>query len=154
MNDTAHPTPAERRAPGWLKLMNRLNQALLARGIGPGEQHLLSIPGRTSGIPRTTPVAVLEFNGTRYIVAGFAGADWVKNARHAGTAELHRGRRQERILLDELSVDQRPPILREFARRIRGGRGFLTVAANVTDDAFADASTQHPVFRVRPDQTE
>lgn len=154
MNDPAHPAPPERRAPGWLKLLNRLNQALLARGIGPREQHVLSIPGRTSGIPRSTAVAVLEFNGDRYIVAGYAGADWVKNARHASAAELHRGRHHERILLDEVPADQRPPILREFAHHIRGGRAFLTITANATDDAVADASPQHPVFHVRPDQTE
>lgn len=99
-----------------------------------------------------TPVAVLTLGGNRCIVAGFGGSDWVKNARHAVWAELSRGRRRERVLLDEVPVEERPPILREFARQVRGGRSFLTFAADASDLALAKASPQHPVFLV-PDLT-
>jgi deazaflavin-dependent oxidoreductase (nitroreductase family) len=152
MSDSPNPTTPQRRAPRWLKLMNRLNQALLRHGIGPRPQHLLSVLGRTSGIPRTTPVAVVEFRGNRYIVAGYAGSDWVRNARHAGWAELRRGRHRQRVALDEVPAEERPPILRAFARQVPGGRAFLTVAANATDEDYANASPHHPVFRLRPDQ--
>jgi hypothetical protein len=102
---------------------------------------------------RTTPVAVLESGGNRYIVAGFGGSDWVKNVRHACWAELSRGRRREWVLLHEIPVEERPPILRQFARHVRGGRTFLTFAADASDGALAKASPQHPVFRLRSDQT-
>jgi hypothetical protein len=153
MTHSLEPTAPERRAPKWLKLMNLPNRALLRRGIGQEQQHLRSIPGRASGSLRSTPVAVLALRGERYLVAGFAGSDWVKNARRAGWAELSRGRRRERVLLSEVPVEERPPILRQFAREVRGGRSFLTFAADAPGEAVAKASPQHPVFLVRPGQT-
>src|SRR5918911_13423 len=48
------------------------------------------------------------------IVAGLEEADWVKNARAAGWGILSRGRKQERVTLIELPVEERGPILGEF----------------------------------------
>ena len=123
-----------RRAPRWLALVNPINRMLLARGIGPAPQHLLSIAGRVTGKLRTTPIAVVTVDGQRYVVAGFDGADWVKNARVARRAQLRRGRRIEWVTLHE--VADCDPILTEFARQVRGGQRFLTEGAS------------HPVFRV------
>lgn len=124
--------------------------AMLRRGIAPGPQWVLTTPGRSSGIPRSTPVAVLQTGGHRYLVAGYETSDWVKNARVAGSAVLQRGKRIERVQLAELPIDESPPILREFARRVRGGRAFMSVAANGSDAEFAEAALHHPVFRLRP----
>jgi hypothetical protein len=137
-----------RRPPGWLKHANRINVALLRRGIGPGSQRLLSVPGRTTGMRRTTPVAVVAMDRERYIVAGYEASDWVKNARSAGWALIGRGKTNERVRLTEISPDHSVPVLREFARKVRGGRSFLTVRANASDAEFAEASTHHPVFRL------
>ncbi len=59
-------------------------------------------------------------SGKGYVVAGFDGSDWVKNARQARDAELRRGRERQPVTLEEVPVTERAPILREFARRIRG----------------------------------
>jgi deazaflavin-dependent oxidoreductase (nitroreductase family) len=139
---------AERRAPGWLKWVNHVNRFLLRHGIGPAPQHLLTIAGRTSGTPRTTPVAVVVFDDQRYLVAGFDGSDWVKNARAAGRGELRRGRTAERVELAEVPIDMRAPILQLFAKKIRGGQSFLTVAADASYDAFVAAGPQHPIFKL------
>jgi hypothetical protein len=133
------------------KLLNWINRPLLARGVGPAPQHLLSIPGRHSGRLRTTPVAVITYRSSRYVVAGYADSDWVRNARHAGWANLHRGRRTERVRMDEVPVDQRPPILREFAREVPGGRAFLAVKRDATDAELAAGAAHHPIFRLEPD---
>jgi deazaflavin-dependent oxidoreductase (nitroreductase family) len=138
----------ERRAPRWLRALNAVNRFLLRRGIGPSPQRLLTVVGRRSGKPRTTPVALLRFQGGAYLVAGFDGSDWVKNARAAGRGELRRGRQVQVVNLDEVDVSQRPPILRQFARDLGGGRSFLTVALDASDDAYLAASTRHPIFRV------
>ena len=152
ITDTSADTPApERRAPRWLKLLNSLNRPLLRRGIGPGPQHLLCIPGRKSGVIRSNPVAVFKSGDDRYITAGYAGADWVKNARTSGWAYLERGHHRERVALEEVPEDQRPPILRDFALQVRGGRSFLTVRSDATDMDFAAASSRHPVFRLLSD---
>ncbi len=140
--------PISRRPPRWLKYANRLNVGLLRRGIGPHSQQLLTLPGRTTRLPRTTPVAVVALNGERYIVAGYETSDWVRNARKAGWALIGRGTRKERVVLTEMPADQSVPILREFARTVRGGRSFLTVKALATDEEFAAASHHHPVFHL------
>jgi hypothetical protein len=132
-------------------MMNALNRPLLRRGWGPAPQHLLCVPGRTSGLIRETPVAVLTSGGARYVVAGFAGSDWVKNARRSGSAALRCGRVRERVLLDEVPIEGRPPILRNFAREVREGRSFLAVGSHPSDAELAAASPRHPVFRIRPD---
>jgi deazaflavin-dependent oxidoreductase (nitroreductase family) len=151
---SAVTAPESRRAPGWLTWLNRVTLTLLRRGIGPPGQYILAVPGRRTGVPRGTPVAVLEFDGGRYVVAGYAGSDWVRNARHAGRAELHRGGHREAVVLTEVPVGGRGPILRAFATRVRGGRSFLTVSPGATDAEFAAAGPRHPVFEVRPAQAD
>jgi deazaflavin-dependent oxidoreductase (nitroreductase family) len=142
-----HSRP-EPRAPRWLKWVNPINRFLLKRGIGPPPQHLLTTIGRNSGRLRSTPVAVLTFEGGRYLVAGFSGSDWVKNARAAGRGYLQRGRNRESVALVEVPLEQRAAILQLFAQRVRGGQSFLTVPAKAPLAAFAAAAPQHPIFRL------
>lgn len=137
----------ERRAPRWLRWVNPVNRFLLQRGVGPPAQHLLTTTGRRTGKARTTPVAVLTFQGERYLVAGFDGSDWVKNARTTGRGRLQRGRSVESVALVEIPPDQRAEILRLFAQKVRGGRAFLTVAPDASHLDFVDAAPRHPVFR-------
>jgi deazaflavin-dependent oxidoreductase (nitroreductase family) len=141
-------TQTDRRPPRWLTAANRLNIAMLNRGVGPTTQRVLTIPGRTSGQPRRTPIAIVEFEDAQYIVAGFPSSDWVKNAHAARRGTLSRGSVTKAVTLTELRVEERPPILREFLRTIRGGRSFLTVDARASDEEFAAVAAQHPVFRI------
>src|ERR1700686_4798025 len=101
-----------RRPPRWLTLANRLNVSLLRRGIGPGPQRLLSVPGRRTGLLRTTPAAMVAGDSLRYIVAGWANSDWVRSARAAGWGIVGRGRQSERVRLTEFPINERLPILR------------------------------------------
>jgi deazaflavin-dependent oxidoreductase (nitroreductase family) len=140
--------PTDRRPPGWLKIANRLNIAMLQRGIGPANQRVLTIPGRTTGLPRTTPIAIVAFVGGLYIVAGYPSSDWVKNARAAGSGTLSRGSTSIAVKLVEIPVTDRGPILQEFLRTVRGGRSFLTVGSRATDAEIAAAANVHPIFRV------
>jgi len=82
---------------------------------------LLSVPGRRTGLLRTTPVATVEVDGHRYIVAGWETSDWVSNVRAAGWGVIGRGRRSETVRLTEVPVNERTPIVREFACKVRGG---------------------------------
>src|SRR5215212_3622430 len=111
----------ELELPGWLKLFNPVIIALQRLGVVVGTMRLLSVPGRTSGKLRTTPVSPLTVEGLRYIVASLEGADWVKNARAAGWGVLARGRKEERVSLVELPVEERAFILREFPRKVPHG---------------------------------
>jgi len=132
--------------PSW---MVRLNVAFLRRGLAVGSQHLLSVRGRKSGVIRTTPVSLVTVDGTRYLVAAFADADWVKNVRAAGAGSLSRGRDQEAVGLVELSEDERGPVLRAFLAQVRGGVRFFDSA---DPDAVVASAGRYPVFRVDADR--
>jgi len=138
------------KLPRWLKLANRVVVVLQRLGLAIGTMRLLSVPGRKSGKLRTTPVSPLAVDGRRYIVAGLEGADWVKNARATGWGILARGRRQERVTLIELPVEERGPILREFPRKVPHGVRFFQQLYGVSNDseAFAMLAPRCPVFRI------
>jgi hypothetical protein len=142
--------PEEARLPRWLELANPLVVALQRRGVVIGTMRLLSVPGRKSGQLRTTPVSPLTVRGERYIIAGLEGADWVKNARVAGWGILARGRDRERINLVELPLQERPPILREFPRKVPHGVRFFRHLYGIsgTPDEFEGLAPRCPVFRV------
>jgi hypothetical protein len=142
------------KLPWWLKSANRVVIALNRLGLAVGTQHVLSIPGRKTGKLRSTPVSLLTVNGQRYIVSALE-TDWVKNARVAGWGVLSRGkkipqRKQERVALVELPLQERPPILREFPRQVPHGVQFFERLLGLPNDpeAFAKAAPQCPVFRV------
>jgi hypothetical protein len=148
---SAHRPP--RQSPGlpsWLPGLNRVILALQRLGFIVGSMHILSVPGRRSGVLRSTPVSLLTVDGRRYIVAGLADADWVLNARAAGRGMLGRGRTEEHVSLTELPVAERAPVLREFPRLIPAGVPFFTRLYGVTadPDAFAALADRCPVFRV------
>jgi hypothetical protein len=138
------------RLPSWLKGFNRVIMALQRLGLVVGTMHVLSVPGRQSGVLQSTPVSLLTVDNHRYIVAGLDHADWVLNARAAGRGMLRRGRTEEHVSLIELPVQDRARILREFPRRIPQGVPFFTRLYGVTADpeAFAGLAETCPVFRV------
>ena len=135
--------------PWWLKPANRLIILLNRLGVSIGTMHILSIPGRKTGKMRSTPVSVLRVNGQRYILTGLE-TGWVKNARAAGWGLLSYGRRQERVALLELPVEERSPILREFPAQVPGGVQFFERLLDLPSDpeAFAQAAPRCPVFRL------
>ncbi len=139
---------AERRPPRWLRVANRLNIAMLSRGIGPASQRILTIPGRVSGVPRSTPIATVDWQGAVYLVAGFENAQWVKNARAVGHGTLSRGPSTRSVSLFEVPAEDRMPMLREFLRTVRGGRSFVAVPRRPSEQQFREAADRHPVFRV------
>src|SRR5262245_3609477 len=136
--------------PWWLKPANKMVMVFLRLGIPIGTQRILTIPGRKTGKPHSTPVALLTVDGRRYICT-LGESNWVKNARASKEGTLRRGRVEEHIVLEELPVEERGPILREFPRQVRGGVQFFEKMLGVTPNdpnAIAAAAPQCPVFRV------
>jgi hypothetical protein len=137
------------KLPWWIPLVNEVIMPLNRLGLALGTQHILAIPGRRSGQLRRTPVSLLTVAGERYVVAGFE-SDWVKNARASGRALLIRGRRRERVLLTELPVEARGPILREFPTQVPHGVPYFERLHGLSPDpeTFAAAAALLPVFRI------
>ena len=124
-----------------------MNVAVLRRGLTIGSQYLLTVPGRTSGAPRSTPISVVTLDDNRYLVSAFSEADWVKNVRAAGTGSLSRGRQAEAVRLVELPDPERDPVLRAFLQQVPGGVRFFESPG---PDAVVASAGRYPVFRVVP----
>ena len=140
----------ETKLPRWLKFANPVIVALQRRGVVIGTMRLLSVPGRKSGELRTTPVSPLTTDGERYIIAGFEGADWVKNVRSAGWGILARGREQAHVNLVELPPRERGPVLREFPHKVPYGVRYFRQLYGIegTPEEFVALAPRCPVFRV------
>jgi len=138
------------KLPVWLKSFNRVIIALQRLRLAVGSMHVLSVPGRQSGLLRSTPVSLLTIDDRRYIVAGLDSADWVLNARAAGQGMLRRGRTEEHVSVIELPVEDRGAILRDFPRLIPQGVPFFTRLYGVSADPeeFAGLANTCPVFWV------
>jgi len=64
------------RPPWWLKYVNRVMIGLHKVGIGFGGKGpvVLTVPGRKTRKPRSTPVTPMIVDGKRYVVAGLPGS--------------------------------------------------------------------------------
>ncbi|MFI0897500.1 nitroreductase/quinone reductase family protein [Streptomyces sp. NPDC020983] len=133
------------------RFRNRVVVLFHRAGLPFGPMQLLTVPGRTTGIARTTPVAPVTIHGATYICQAYPHADWVKNARAAGRGTLTRGRAGREVDLVEVPLAERGTVLREFpAQNPRGVGAFLRngLVAEPTGEAFAAAAPDVPVFRV------
>ena len=124
---------------------------LTDHGISLLGSRVLTVRGRKSGEPRSTPVNLLELDGERYLVAPRGNTQWVRNARAAGTAQLRLGRRTEQVELVELPAEQRVPVLRVYLTRWgwEVGRFVEGLSKKSTDAEIAAVAPGMPVFRVR-----
>src|SRR2546429_6402868 len=76
------------RVPFFVPLFNPIARRLLGVGVPMGPNALLTVRGRTSGLPRTTPVALLVIGERRWGVGTFGDVNWARNLRAAGEATL------------------------------------------------------------------
>ena len=143
------------RAPRWLKPINKIYMVLLRRGVSFGAEQplVLTVRGRKSGRPRSTPITPMTVDAARYAVAVFPGADWVANVRAAEEVTLAYGRHTESVRLVELPSREARPVLRLFPVQVPAGVGFLKnsgLVADGTPDELEGLVGRLPVFRIDP----
>ena len=144
------------KPPFWLKPMNKLFMVMLKLGLpisGKEGPVVLTVTGRKSGQPRSTPITPMYVGDLRYVVAGFPGADWERNARAADTATLTAGKTSETVRMVELTADEARPLLRQFPTLVPTGVGFMKRSGLVTDgtpDEFEALAGRCAVFRFDP----
>ena len=73
IDDSKHANVTEEplmtTAPAFVRASNPLSRRLLQLGTPMGPNVLLTVRGRTSGLPRSAAVAVVESEGRRYVTA-------------------------------------------------------------------------------------
>jgi deazaflavin-dependent oxidoreductase (nitroreductase family) len=102
----------------------------------------LSVRGRHSGRWRTTPVAVLEHNGERYLVSYRGASDWARNLEASHAARLTQPSRAEEIEVVDVPVAERDALLAAYRDRY----GKMPTVAPVLR-ALPDPA-DHPIFRI------
>ena len=140
--------------PRRVRLISPVLKFLLAAGVPMGFNRLVTIRGRKSGLPRTTPIAVIEVSGRRWMWAPWGEVHWVRNLRAAGRATITVRGREEEVTAAELDPTQRVGFFRDVAgpvaRGIPFGVWFIRIIDGVDLDRPLEAAEGRPVFELHP----
>ncbi len=132
-------------------------KGLLRAGIPMGPMILLTVRGRKSGEPRTTPVDLFERGGRSFLVSTHRqeSSNWVRNLRTAGAGVLTRGWSRRPITVVELPPDVAGQVLKEvlgprLASPVDGFvlRRTFPVPPDAPLEDFISAARSHPVFEL------
>ncbi|KAB8143968.1 nitroreductase family deazaflavin-dependent oxidoreductase [Chloroflexia bacterium SDU3-3] len=138
------------RPNGVAKFLNGISAFIHSRGVAPSYLVTLEVLGRSSGKPVSFPLVMTVIDGERYLVSMLGEANWVRNAKADGNrATLHHGA-TERVLLEEVPVEQRAPIIKAFLAHAPGARPHIPVEKDAPLAAFEEIAPKYPVFRVLP----
>jgi deazaflavin-dependent oxidoreductase (nitroreductase family) len=145
----------EPHIPRYVPAGNAVVKLFTRLGIKAGPVNVITVAGRKSGQPRSTPVTPWQVDGKRYVIAAIGTSDWARNARAAGEGTLTSGRTKTHVRLTEVT----DPALKErvvtaFGTENRAGGSFLVqagVAPSRTPQGFAAAVPSVAVFEVIPE---
>jgi deazaflavin-dependent oxidoreductase (nitroreductase family) len=143
-----------RKRPGWFtkNVFNRIVAGLTGLGVSLLGSRVLEVRGRTSGLPRRTPVNLLELDGERYLVAPRGDTQWARNLRVSGEGLLRLGRKVEPFTATEVTDEaEKPAILRAYLRRWKAevSAFFDGVGPDASEEELRRIAPKHPVFRLR-----
>jgi deazaflavin-dependent oxidoreductase (nitroreductase family) len=147
---------SRRGVPSIVPMLNPVVQRLLRVGMPMGPNVLLTVRGRTSGQPRTFPVALMESGGRQFVFATFGEVDWVRNLRIAGAAVLRRGRRNEAVVAVELPAEEAARVMADALAPLIGSpvtapllRRWYDLARDSSPADYLAEARHHPVFELR-----
>ena len=132
------------------RIANVLVRALLRVGLGPPRTYVLTVLGRKSGRPYSTPVTLVVAGDRRWIVAPYGNVGWVCNARAAGEVTLGRGRHSETVHLAEVGAAEAGAVLKRYAVQVPITRPFFDARHDDPVATFVAEADRHPVFRIQP----
>jgi deazaflavin-dependent oxidoreductase (nitroreductase family) len=159
----------ERIVLGLFRVVNPLARRMISAGVPTGAPNvLLLVPGRRSGVERTMPVTVLDFEGHTYVQATYGASGWGRNLRAAeAVTMIQPGGRRSSVHPAEIPPDEAAAILRRalapyrrslLLRRLLGPRvrppvGLLRryrVRIDETPEDYLGEAQRHPLFELRP----
>jgi deazaflavin-dependent oxidoreductase (nitroreductase family) len=138
-----------------VKYANAIVSFFLRLGLPMGRQALLTVPGRKSGLARTTPVALNQRSDGWLLVSVYGEVDWVRNLRAAGSAMITRRRHKITVTVLELAEREAASVLKDlvssmgFVVRSVIGSHFQTPSTASLEE-WRDEATRHPVFLLTP----
>jgi len=149
--------PPAMRAPRLVGAINPIVSWLMGAGVRLGPNALLTVRGRSSGLPRTFPIALLEAHGQLFVQSPYGDVNWVRNLRVDGRAVLARGGSRQEVAAIEVAPEAAEPVLRAALAPYRRGRLssafaglFIPLRAEASRAEYIEHVRRHPVFELRP----
>lgn len=130
------------------KAFSRFWAAWASLGLPPRRQVGMEVKGRRSGRPHRLAVVVAKHEGEQYLVSMVGEKEWVKNVRAAGGEAYIVSGRRRKVRLEEVPVQRRAPIIKEYLRLAPGGRPHIGLSAKASIEECAGVASNHPVFRI------
>ncbi|HEY9152180.1 MAG TPA: nitroreductase/quinone reductase family protein [Anaerolineales bacterium] len=137
-----HPSPLA-------KIMNKGGAIFNLLGLLPNYSVTLEVVGRQSGKKISFPLVMVMMNGERYLVSMLGKrANWVLNVKAANGKAMLRHGANEQVLLKEIAVEQRAPILKEYLQIAPGARPHIPISKDAPISEFEKISSKYPVFKL------
>ena len=131
------------------KMINNGWAIIHSAGISPNYLVTLEVVGRHSGKPIRFPLAMTVIDGERYLVSMLGGeANWVRNVLACGGKAILRHGISEQVLLEEVDVQKRAPILKKYLELAPGARPHMAIDKDAPIMEFEKIASQYPVFKV------
>jgi hypothetical protein len=139
-----HPTQFGRlwsRVVAWVSGLGLTPQILLT----------LQVKNRSTGRLCATILVSALCQGQRYIVSMLGNdSEWVQNVRAAGGKAFVKRGRSHPVMLTEIPVQERAPILKAWCQIATSGRQHLPVSHQAPISDFETIAEYYPVFRIDP----
>ena len=114
----------------------------LAMATGMVHSQTLTIIKRVSKQPQKIPVTPIDVDGVKYLVSTRGESEWVKNVRADPKVTLTTKSGTAKYVATETPVENRPPILEAFKRKVgKIAEGYFRKLPDPAD---------HPVFTLTP----
>lgn len=146
------PSPMFRMAN---KMVTPLIRWGLPMGVNRAPMALLTVPGRKTGIERTTPVALERRDDGWLLVAVYGVCDWSRNLEAAGAASITSRGETTRVQARRLESDEAGHVLRDailgapaMIRRMTAE--YFTADRDSPIELWRDEAVAHPVFVLIP----
>ena len=119
-----------------------------------GPYAVLTVPGRRTGLPRSTPLEVVPVGDGWRVTAVYGLVDWVKNLQASGTATiLVRGRefpvRSEQLPRRETAVILRDRLASASRTTMRMVGPYFDATSESPLEAWELEADHHPVFMLQ-----
>lgn len=138
------------RRPTWFgRLWSRAYAALVGLGVLPPLLAALHVKDRITGATGGVVLVAVEHEDHTYLVSMLGEeTEWVKNVRAAGgKARLKRGNWRD-VVLSEIRVQERAPILKAWSQVATSGRKHLPLSHTDSLERFAEIAADYPVFKI------
>jgi deazaflavin-dependent oxidoreductase (nitroreductase family) len=143
--------------PSFLHFSNPLFKLLVRLGFnfGPISMILLTVYGRKTGQPHTTPIGLFTVAGRRYVFSSFGEVNWVRNLRSNKNVTIAHGRHTEALTAIELPTETAASVLEEaiapFLTSLPArlmAQSWYNLKPGATHADYLDTARHHPVFEL------